>query len=131
MSKTVSFVKNVSTFQFGFNRQTMFKETCACRLAAASAPPTLVPDHAAVLQRGRLRAVHHGLGRPLGSFIPGFSGQTEQRPHPLRLHIQDGVRVPHLLQVPVGAEQTTPLTARPPQPSSLVVRDAVRTNAAT
>lgn len=100
-------------------------------MAPPTAPPTLVPDHAAVLQRGRLRAVHHWLGRPLGGFIPGFSGQTEQRPHPLRLHIQDGVRVPHLLQVPVGAEQTTPLTARPLPPSGLVLRDAVHTNAAT
>lgn len=66
----------------------------------------IVPDHAAVLQRGRFGAVHHGLGLLLWRFLPWVTGKTEQRSHPLRLHIQDGVCVPHLLQVSEGGQNT-------------------------
>ncbi len=60
------------------------------------------PDHGggAVLQRGRLGPVHHGLGPLVSGSLSAVSRQSEQRCDPLRLHIQDGVGVTHLLQVP-------------------------------
>lgn len=66
----------------------------------------VVPDHATVLQRGRFGAVDHGLGFLLCRFLCRVSGHTEQRSDPLRLHIQDGVSVSHLLQVSEGGGHT-------------------------
>lgn len=67
-----------------------------------SPPPDLVPDHAAVLQWGRFGAVDHRFSFLLWRFLSRVSGQTEQRSHSLRLHIQDGVCVSDLLQVSEG-----------------------------
>lgn len=68
----------------------------------------VVPDHAAVLQWRRFGAVHHRFGFLLWRFVSWVSGQAEQRSHSLRLHIQDGVCVSDLLQVPEGGDKRRP-----------------------
>lgn len=66
------------------------------------------PDHAAVLQQRWLSAVHHGFRFPVRRPLSGVSSQAQQCSDPLGLHIQDGVRVAHLLKVPGGVEKVRP-----------------------